>query len=196
MVVQKNVALLDAARIVMQQKVEKIASVTVFVLTTRTILARVDPVSQVRQGNNEWFPFINVKLSFHVNFCFFPQGDQYSNCAEMIAKNPSGTCYNHGVRGKKDENCCESCKGVEIDSECPTGDYYNNCATIVERNPTKTCSQSRRDKCCQTCKGISVDARCPQGNNFDNCEQLIAQHGKQRVCADARVGPGCCSSCL
>ena len=53
MVVQKNVAILDAARIVMQQKVEKIASVTVFVLTTLTILARVDPVSQVRQGNNE-----------------------------------------------------------------------------------------------------------------------------------------------
>merc|ERR1712087_954743 len=116
--------------------------------------------------------------------CFI--GDVYSDCAELVAKNPSKTCYNHGVGGKIDEKCCESCKGVEIDSECPEGDRWSDCAELLQKNPTNTCSQSRREGCCKSCKGIKVDPSCPQGNTAPNCDDFIKQHGKELVCAQNR----------
>ena len=70
MVVLKNVTQLFATRIVIQQKMEKMATVTVFVLTTPTILAWVEPVSKVCSRNNERFRFINdlLKYLFMITF--------------------------------------------------------------------------------------------------------------------------------
>ena len=117
--------------------------------------------------------------------CF--QGDKFNNCPSLVAENPSNFC------STRREDCCESCKDVQVDPECPIGNKFDNCDEVVSENPSGFCG-TRREDCCVTCKNVKIDSRCPTGNKYNNCDDLIAKHGKEKTCK--QTAGGCCQSCL
>merc|ERR1711962_518286 len=123
--------------------------------------------------------------------CFI--GDEYPNCAELVAKNPSLTCYNHGAGGKIDEKCCGSCKGVVIDSECPKGNTAPNCDDLIIQHGKELVCNQIRQKCCSSCKGVEIDPECPKGDYFSNCAEAV-QTNPSHYCSQSRRDK-CCKSC-
>ena len=71
--------------------------------------------------------------------------NQVYNCGELIAMNPSGVCTRYR------EECCASCKDVEVDSRCPEGNQVDNCEELIDEHGQDLVCMELADECCVSC---------------------------------------------
>ena len=71
--------------------------------------------------------------------------NQVYNCGELIAMNPSGVCSRYR------EECCASCKDVEVDSRCPEGNQVDNCEELIDEHGQDLVCMELADECCVSC---------------------------------------------